>query len=157
MTPAIKVAKIAKIEYLIHEYHHDNNVDSYGEEAAQALGVNSQQVFKTLLISAPDLKDKMAVGIVPVSGQLDLKAIARQLKIKKAEIANPQDAEKITGYVVGGISPLGQKKRLKVVLDETALDFDTIYISAGKRGLEIELRPSDLIALCQAEVNKIRK
>jgi Cys-tRNA(Pro)/Cys-tRNA(Cys) deacylase len=94
---------------------------------------------------------------VPVSDQLDLKAIARQLKAKKVVMANPQDAEKITGYVLGGISPLGQKKRLPMVLDETALNFDTIYVSAGKRGVEIEIRPSDLIALCQAEVNKIRK
>ncbi|MCV6638530.1 Cys-tRNA(Pro) deacylase [Candidatus Albibeggiatoa sp. nov. NOAA] len=157
MTPAIKAAQKAKIEYIVHEYIHDSKVDSYGEEAAQALGIDTHQVFKTLLVSAPELKDKVAVGIVPVCGQLDLKAIARQLKAKKVVMANPQEAEKITGYVVGGISPLGQKKRLQMVLDETALNFDTIYVSAGKRGLEIELKPSDLIALCQAEVNNIRK
>jgi Cys-tRNA(Pro)/Cys-tRNA(Cys) deacylase len=157
MTPAIKVVNRAKIEYIVHEYLHDSHTDSYGEEAAQALGVDSQQVFKTLLVAAPELKEKVAVGIVPVNGQLDLKAIARQLKAKKVVMANAQDAEKITGYVVGGISPLGQKKRLKMVIDATALNFDTIYVSAGKRGLEIELKPSDLIALCQAIVDDIRK
>jgi Cys-tRNA(Pro)/Cys-tRNA(Cys) deacylase len=157
MTPAIKAVNKAKIEYIVHEYLHDSNTDSYGEEAAQALGIDSQQVFKTLLVTAPELKEKVAVGIVPVSGQLDLKAIARQLKAKKVVMANAQDAEKITGYVVGGISPLGQKKRLKMVIDATALNFDTIYVSAGKRGLEIELKPADLIALCQAIVDDIRK
>ncbi|WP_353571959.1 Cys-tRNA(Pro) deacylase [Candidatus Albibeggiatoa sp. nov. BB20] len=157
MTPAIKAAQKAKIEYLVHEYNHDSNADSYGEEAAQALGIDTQQVFKTLLVSAPEFKEKVAVGIVPVSGQLDLKAIARQLKAKKVVMANPKDAETLTGYVLGGISPLGQKKRLQMVLDETALNFDTIYVSAGKRGLEIELKPDDLIALCQAAVDNIRK
>lgn len=155
MTPAINAAKKAKVKFNVHEYVHDANAESYGEEAAEALGLDPAQVFKTLLVAINGDNKKLAVGVVPVSGQLDLKLMATALKAKKVAMANPQDAERATGYVVGGISPLGQKKRLPLVLDQSALDYSTICMSAGKRGLEIEMAAEDLVQLTTAIVAPI--
>ncbi|MCP4595065.1 Cys-tRNA(Pro) deacylase [Neptuniibacter sp.] len=157
MTPAINAAKKAKVEYTVHEYKHDPSAESYGGEAADALGIRPEQVFKTLLVAINGDNKKLAVGVVPVSGQLDLKAIAAALKAKKVSMANPQDAERATGYVVGGISPLGQKKRLPLVLDQTAETHPTIFMSAGRRGLEIEMAAADLVKLTGAVVAPIGK
>lgn len=149
MTPAIRAVKKAGIEFKVHEYSHDANASSYGEEAAQLLGVDPSQVFKTLLIE--NAQGQLAVAILPVSHQLHLKAVAKVLGMKKVSMAKPAEAEKATGYVLGGISPLGQKKRLPFVVDQSALEFDTLFVSGGRRGLEIELKPSDLIRLCSAK------
>lgn len=150
MTPAINAAKKAKLNFFVHEYEHDAAAESYGEEAALALGIHPEQVFKTLLVSINGDNKKLAVAVVPVSGQLDLKAMANALKAKKVAMANPQDAERATGYVVGGISPLGQKKRLPMVVDNSAAEYTSIFMSAGRRGLEIEMASDDLLKLTQA-------
>lgn len=150
MTPAINAAKKGKVKYSIHEYSHDPAAASYGEEAAEALGLEFGRVFKTLLVAVNGDHRKLAVAVVPVSGLLDLKAMATALKAKKVGMANPVDAERATGYVVGGISPLGQKKRLPTVLDNSAADYDSICMSAGRRGLEIEMSAADLMALTGA-------
>lgn len=147
MTPAIVAADRAGIVYRIHEYAHDPTAKSYGEEAARALGIDAARVFKTLLVAINGDSRKLAVGIVPVQGLLNLKQMARALGAKKVDMADPKIAERSTGYVVGGISPLGQKKGLPTVLDESALLFETIFVSAGRRGLEIELSASDLLGL----------
>ncbi|TKB54523.1 Cys-tRNA(Pro) deacylase [Ferrimonas aestuarii] len=153
MTPAVNLAKKAKIAFELHQYQHDPNVASYGEEAASALGKDPRQVFKTLL--AADDAGQLYVAVVPVSGKLDLKALAKVVGAKRLNMADPKTAEKATGYLVGGISPLGQKKRLKLTLDSSASEFDTIMVSAGRRGLEIELSPQDLLSLTQGKAAAI--
>ena len=155
MTPAINVAKKAGVTFRIHEYAHDPNAASYGEEAANLLGLDYRQVFKTLLVSLTGGKHTLAVGVVPVNAMLDLKAVAKVLGAKKAEMADPKVAERSTGYVVGGISPLGQKKRLPLVLDQSAAEQSTIFVSAGRRGLEIELAPQALIDLSEGIFSNI--
>lgn len=147
MTPAINLAKKSKVNFQTHEYSHHPDSDSYGEEAAQALGQEPERVFKTLLVAIEGNQKKLAVGVVPVSGQLNLKAIAAALKVKKVTMAEAAAAERSTGYVVGGISPLGQKRLLPTVIDGSAQTFPTIYFSAGKRGLEIEMSAEDLARL----------
>lgn len=153
MTPAINAAKKSKVIYHVHEYTHDSSAKSYGEEAAQKLGIASERVFKTLVVSI-DSK-ALAVAVIPVSAMLSMKLIAKACSGKKAMMALKSDAERSTGYVLGGISPLGQKKRLKAFIDTSAKKFTTIYVSAGKRGLEIELRPQDLQKLTQAKMADI--
>lgn len=155
MTPATKAAEKAGITFSIHEYSHKAEASSYGEEASVLLGINPQQVFKTLLIAC-NSTGKLAVAIVPVSHQLNLKAVAKALSFKKVSMANPHQAEIATGYVLGGISPLGQKKHLPFVIDESVSNFKTVYVSGGRRGLEIELNPADLIQLCQAKIANIK-
>ncbi|MFW1676878.1 Cys-tRNA(Pro) deacylase [Pontibacter sp. JAM-7] len=155
MTPAINAAKKAKVKHQVHEYRHDPSADSFGEEAANVLGLDPAQVFKTLLVACNGDNKHLAVAVVPVAGKLDLKAMAAALNVKKVAMANPQDAERATGYVVGGISPLGQKKRLPLVLDSSASTFPTIFMSAGKRGLEIEMAAADLVRLTSAVVAEI--
>ncbi len=145
MTPAITAVKRANIPYRIHEYAHDPGAASYGEEAACKLGIASARVFKTLVVEIDD--KKFAVGIVPVCRQLDLKLFAQALGAKKATMADAQDAQRTTGYVLGGISPLGQKRTLATVIDASAATLPTLFVSAGRRGLEIELAPNDLCAL----------
>ena len=142
MTPAINILKKTKIDYKIHEYTHSASAESYGLEAAEKMNVPEAQVFKTLVVKLNN--DQLAVGIVPVSGMLSMKHIAKSLGAKKAEMAKPIEVERSTGYILGGVSPLGQKKRLKTVIDSSAKNSDRIYVSAGKRGLDIELSPLDL-------------
>ena len=147
MTPAVRILRKAKIDFAIHEYLHDPKSRSYGEEASEKLGVGKDRVFKTLMVS--DDNGKLCVGIIPVSSQLNLKLFARAIGAKKAAMADRQIVEKTTGYVLGGISPIGQKKKLLTIIHETAKEFPTIFVSAGKRGLEIELAPDDLIRLTE--------
>ncbi len=154
MTPATRIAKKAGIQFKIHEYPHDASASSYGEEAATLLNVAQQRVFKTLLISSPD--KQLFVALVPVDKQLNLKAVAKALGTKKVAMANPDEAQKATGYILGGISPLGQKKRLPFVIDESVKQFETVYVSGGRRGLEIELKPTDLARLCSAKLADIK-
>lgn len=147
MTPAINSAKQAGIIFQLHEYHHDAAAQSYGLEAAEKLGVSAEQIFKTLVVKLDG--KQLAVGIVPVTSQLSLKQIAKVAGAKKATMAVPEEVERSTGYVLGGVSPLGQKKRLLTFIDASAQAFPTLYVSAGRRGLEIELSPNDLAALSQ--------
>lgn len=151
MTPAILIVRKAGFSFQTHEYQHNPAISSYGLEAAEALQVEPARVFKTLVVALDGDAKKMAIGIVPVTQQLDVKALAKAVGAKKAEMAEPKQAERITGYLVGGISPLGQKRKLPTVLDDSALSFDTIFISAGRRGLELELCPTTLMELCQAD------
>ena len=143
-TPATALLDKQKVAHELHTYEHDPRHESYGLEAAEALGISPERVFKTLVA---EVDGRLAVGVVPVTGQLDLKALAAALGGKKAKMAEVAAAERATGYVAGGISPLGQKKRLPLVLDASAEGFDTVYCSAGRRGLEVELAPADLLRL----------
>lgn len=138
--------------YSLHAYARDRDAESYGAQAAAAMGVPPERVFKTL-IAAVD--GNLAVGVVPVTGQLNLKALAEALGGKRAEMAEPAVAERATGYVTGGISPVGQRRKLPVVVDASALEFETVYCSAGQRGLQMELAPQDLIAATGAVVAPI--
>ncbi|MCA6064295.1 Cys-tRNA(Pro) deacylase [Thalassolituus marinus] len=147
MTPAINAAKKAKVVFQVLEYSHDPAAESYGEEAAELLGLNPDEVFKTLLVSLSGHKSPLAVAVLPVSHKLSLKAIAKAVGAKKAEMADPKVAERTTGYIVGGISPLGQKKALPTVVDASAEGLTRIHVSAGRRGLEIALAPNDLLSL----------
>ncbi len=146
-TPATVALTAAGIAFEVRAYDHDPRAASYGMEAAEALGVEPARVFKTLLAS---LDGKLVVGIVPVSGQLDLKALARALGGSKAVMAEVAAAERATGYVAGGISPVGQKRAHPTVLDESALAHPTILVSGGRRGFDIELAPNDLVAVTGA-------
>lgn len=150
MTPAVRVINKYQIDYIIHHYDHDPRAASYGLEAAQALGQNPQQVFKTLLIALNGEVKNLAVAVIPVNLKLNLKQAAKAAKAKKAEMADPAIAQSVTGYIVGGISPLGQKKALPTFIHRSAQQFETICVSAGKRGLEIELAPQDLAQLTRA-------
>ncbi len=150
MTPAINSAKKAGITFNVREYQHDPAAESYGEEAAKALGLDPALVFKTLLVSLTGHKNTLAVAVLPVTHMLSLKAIAKALGAKKAEMADPKLAERTTGYIVGGISPIGQKKVLPTVIDSSAEALPTLNVSAGRRGLEIELSPADLAKLTRA-------
>ncbi|WP_159269280.1 Cys-tRNA(Pro) deacylase [Zhongshania aliphaticivorans] len=147
MTPAVNLLKKHKIAHVVHEYSHDSASVSYGLEAAEKLGVIPEQVFKTLVVA---VDTGLAVAVLPVSAQLNMKQLAKALGVKKAAMAAPADVARATGYVLGGVSPLGQKKRLPTVLDASAMQFSTIFISAGRRGLELELAPKDLCVLTQA-------
>lgn len=148
MTPAIKLLQQHSIAHVVREYSHDPASESYGREAAEKLGVPEARVFKTLVVML-DGKE-LVVGVIPVSMLLSMKAIAKAAGGKKAEMAAPKDVERATGYVLGGVSPLGQKKRMRTVIDGSALQFPTIYISGGRRGLDIELAPQDLARLLNA-------
>ncbi|OKJ51193.1 transcriptional regulator [Streptomyces sp. CB02009] len=151
-TPATVALAAAGTPFTLHAYEHDPSSPSYGEEAAEALGVSPDRVFKTLVA---DVDGELTVAVVPVAGQLDLKALASAVGGKRAAMADPAAAERTTGYVRGGISPLGQRKRLRTVLDASASDHASICISAGRRGLEVELAPGDLAALTSAVVAPI--
>ncbi|MEW8316904.1 MAG: Cys-tRNA(Pro) deacylase [Candidatus Thiodiazotropha sp.] len=155
MTPAINAAKKAGIEFRTHSYEHDSKHPSYGMEAAEKLGIPPQRVFKTLVVSLDGRE--LAVAVVPVSTQLDLKAFARAAKAKKAAMADAGQVERTTGYVVGGVSPLGQKKRLLTLIDRSAAELPTLFVSAGRRGLEIELVAEDLARLLDARFTAIAK
>ena len=153
MTPAVKTAKKAKIDFKIHEYSHDPSADSYGQEAAEKLGISPDQIFKTLVVSMNT--EELGVAILPVSCQLNLKLFAKAMGVKKAAMADGKLVEKTTGYVLGGVSPLGQKKKLSTVVHDTAKNFKTIFVSAGKRGLDIELTPDDLVKLTKGKFDCI--
>ena len=142
MTPGINIAIKHNIVHRVHEYIHDPSHDSYGSEAAEKLGIPEARVFKTLVVNLDN--KELAVGVIPVSSMLSMKRFAKAAGSKKAVMAVPADVERSTGYVLGGVSPLGQKKRLKTIIDFSAQHYDTIYVSAGRRGLEIELNPKDL-------------
>ena len=146
-TPATAVLAAAGVPFVLHPYDHDPAAASYGAEAAQALGIEPARVFKTLMV---EVEGRLAVGVVPVSGNLDLKAFAAALDAKKASMADPKSAERRTGYVLGGISPLGQRQPSPTVIDESALALDSILVSGGRRGLDIELDPRDLVRLTRA-------
>ncbi|KUH38909.1 MULTISPECIES: Cys-tRNA(Pro) deacylase [Streptomyces] len=146
-TPATVALTAAGTPFTVHEYAHDPASPSYGEEAAEALGVSPDRVFKTLVA---DVDGALTVAVVPVAGRLDLKALAAAVGGKRAAMADPAAAERTTGYVRGGISPLGQRKRLPTVLDASASRHETICVSAGRRGLEVELAPADLAGLTGA-------
>ncbi len=148
MTPAINLLRKHKVPHQIHRYEHEHDAPSYGLEAAEKLNLNVAQVFKTLVVSL-DTKH-LAVAILPVNERLNMKQIAKALKVKKAEMADPLLVQKTTGYVLGGVSPLGQKKRLPTVIDQSAKSLTEIYVSAGRRGLEISLMPETLSSLTQA-------
>ncbi len=155
-TPALDVLVREGVPYGVHDYHHDPAQRSFGDETAAALGLPPEQIFKTLLVEVSGGgRPELVVGIVPVSGQLDLKALAAAAGGKKAVLAEPSKAERATGYVVGGISPLGQKTQLRTFVDASAVTFETVYVSAGKRGQQVELAPSDLVRLTQATVAPI--
>jgi Cys-tRNA(Pro)/Cys-tRNA(Cys) deacylase len=146
-TPALVALERAGVAYSVHEYVHDPVASSYGLEAVEKLGVDAARVFKTLVV---DIDGHLYVAIVPVERELDLRSLG-----KRAAMAKVAEAERITGYVTGGISPLGQRRRLPTLVDESALAFETIYVSGGRRGLEIELAPEDLVALTGAEAKRI--
>ncbi|AWW40058.1 MULTISPECIES: Cys-tRNA(Pro) deacylase [Streptomyces] len=151
-TPATVALTAAGVDHTIHAYDHDPGHPSYGEEAAEAMGVSPERVFKTLVA---DVDGRLTVAVVPVAGSLDLKALAAAVGGKRATMADPSLAERTTGYVRGGISPLGQRKKLPTVLDASAAAHSTICVSAGRRGLEVELSPHDLAELTGAALAPI--
>jgi Cys-tRNA(Pro)/Cys-tRNA(Cys) deacylase len=151
-TPAIVALTRAGISFTVHEYRHDPSAASYGTEAAVALGISTSQVFKTLVA---DVDGTLTVAVVPVSGELDLKALAHALGGKRAAMADPAAAARSSGYVLGGISPIGQRKQLRTVVDKSASDQTTVFVSAGRRGLEVELAAGDLVRITGAIVAPI--
>ncbi|MET9398136.1 Cys-tRNA(Pro) deacylase [Kitasatospora sp. NPDC002965] len=153
-TPATVALETAAVPFTVHAYAHDPAAASYGGEAAEALGVPADRVFKTLVA---DVDGVLTVGVVPVAGRLDLKALAAAVGGKRAVMADPAAAERSSGYVLGGISPLGQRRPLRTVVDDGALAHPTVYVSAGRRGLEVELAPADLITLTAARTAPITR
>jgi Cys-tRNA(Pro)/Cys-tRNA(Cys) deacylase len=153
-TRAIEQLAKLGIEHTVHRYRHDPRHPSYGQEASEVLGVGPERVFKTLVA---DVDGQLTVGVVPVSGSLDLKALAAAVGGKKAAMADPVQAEKASGYVTGGIAPLGLRRPMPVVVDESALAYPTVFCSAGQRGLEIELAPDDLIKAAAARTAPIAR
>jgi len=153
MTPAINLLKKEKCDFKIHKYEHDPACTNFGDEAVEKLGLDANQVYKTLLVELTP--KELVVCVIPVSKQLSLKEVADIFGVKKAQMAQKDEAQKVTGYLLGGISPLGQKKLLRTVLDESINDFKTIFISGGKRGLDIELNPKDLEVILKAKVGRI--
>ncbi len=155
MTPAIKALERARVPFTLHEYEHDPANTAFGEEVVERLGQDPARVFKTLVVAVEG--KGLAVGIVPVAASLDLKALAAAVGGKRAAMADLGEAERATGYVAGGISPLGQRKRLPAVLDQSALGWPTIFVSAGRRGLQLELAPAELARLANARTTPIAR
>ena len=151
-TPATIALERARISFILHEYAHEPGHESYGLEASEALGVPQERVFKTLIT---EVDGRLVAGVVPVGGQLDLKALAAAMGGKRVAMADVTAAERATGYVVGGISPVGQRRRLPVVLDASAMSYPAVFCSGGRRGLEIELAPADLVRAANATVASI--
>lgn len=147
-TPAIVALAAANVPFQLHEFEADPAERHYGQAAALALGVELERVFKTLIATVDERNH--VVGIVPVSGQLSLKELANAVRGKRAEMCQPETAQRLTGYVVGGISPFGQKRQLPTVIDETCVLFDSIFVSGGRRGLDVEIAPGDLISVLSA-------
>lgn len=154
MTPAVRALTTAGVTVTLHEYDHDRHAASYGLEAAEKLRVEADRVFKTLLAR---LDGSLVVGVVPVTAQLDLKALARALGGSRAEMADVRDAERATGYVAGGISPFGQKRPHPTAVDETAHLWDTVLVSGGRRGLDVEIAPADLVEVTGAIVADVSR
>jgi len=148
MTPAVNSLKKAGIDFRIHQYEHDADCSAYGDEAAEKLGLDRDRVFKTLVANTDC--GELVVAVLPVSVMLDLKLLAREMKAKKAVMTDKSIVERNTGYIVGGVSPLAQKRRLRTIIDSSAEKFKTIFVSGGKRGLDIELSPNDLAMLTNA-------
>ena len=155
LTPAVNLLKKQKIAHKTHQYQHQANAQSYGLEAAQKMGVEIERVFKTLIVTVDN--SQLVVAIIPVDQQLDMKLLAKIAGVKKAKMACAVDVERSTGYVLGGVSPLAQKKRLTCFLDSSATEHQSIFISAGKRGLEIEISADDLIFASQATLTALSK
>lgn len=155
MTPAVAAAEKAGIRFTLHEYEHDVSAASYGEEAADKLGIDPDTVFKTLVVE--EAGSRPAVVVVPVLSMLDLKSAARALGAKKLQMVDKAKVERVTGYVLGGVSPLGQRQSLATVIDASAFGHDTIHVSAGRRGLEIGLAPDDLATLCRARFAEVAR
>ena len=153
MTPAIKIVKKANVSIQVHEYPHQQSCTDYGAEAALNLAVDGHRIFKTIVINLDN--HQLAVAVLPVPEMLSLKSFAKVVGVKKAKLAEPAEVERATGYVLGGVSPLGQKQRLMTVIDISAGAFDTIYVSGGKRGVEIEIAPRDLIQLVKGTLAAI--
>ncbi len=153
MTPAVDILKQSTAPFQLHEYESDGADIAFGEEAAAKMGVGANRVFKTLVVSLNN--GSLAVAVVPVARMLNLKALVKALSVKKAVMADPALVERTTGYVLGGVSPIGQKKRLPTVVDESAALFDTIFVSGGRRGLEIEIAPEDLRAFVSGRFEAI--
>lgn len=155
-TPAIEMLEAADVAFTVTEFHHEPGEGNFGQVAAAALGIEPERVFKTLVANlATETGVEQVVGIVPVSGQLSLRKLASALGGKRAEMCPVDLAQRLTGYVVGGISPFGQKKRLRTAIDETCVLFETIFVSGGKRGLDIEIAPGDLVTVLNAVVGPI--
>lgn len=155
MTPAINCLKKTKIKFSIHAYDHHPDCNNYGKEAADKLNISLDRIFKTLVVSLDN--KSLAVALVPVSSQLDLKRVSKVYGSKKTTLADGNEVIRSTGYILGGVSPIGQKKRLRTVIDTSALNFDTVYVSAGRRGLQIEIPPEalgDLICATFADIHK---
>ena len=148
MTPAIAALNRAKIDYITHQYQHQSNGQSYGLEAAEKLNLATESVFKTLVVKSES--NQLAVAIIPVAYQLNLKLMAKAFKTKKVQMAPAAEVERSTGYILGGVSPIGQKKRLVTFIDKSAQNQTTVFVSAGRRGLEVELSPTELAQMTKA-------